>query len=168
MKEMKYSERFDDFCAAMENDGAFLVVTDKQGKTNVMTIGWSTIGVIWYEPVIQVLVRPTRHTYTIIENATHFSVCLPVGKMQKELAYCGSHSGKDKDKFKECNLKLLPGQTKGISVIDGCDIYYECELIHKNKVMKETLDPRISKKYYTNSDQHSIYFGKILKAYIND
>ncbi|MFH1369090.1 MAG: flavin reductase family protein [Elusimicrobiota bacterium] len=165
MKPIKYSERFEDFCEAMAGDGAFLVVTDKSGKQNVMTIGWSTIGVVWYEPVIQVLVRPTRYTYELMENAKRFAVCVPVQKLKKELAYCGSYSGRDKDKIKECGFKLVPGQSEGVSVIEGCDIYYECEIIHKNKVLKETLDPEITKEYYPKSDQHTIYTGRILKVY---
>jgi flavin reductase (DIM6/NTAB) family NADH-FMN oxidoreductase RutF len=53
--------------------GALLVANDHQGKPNVMTIGWGTIGSIWARPVFLVLVRPSRYSYTRLEEAGDFT-----------------------------------------------------------------------------------------------
>ena len=86
--------------------------------------------------------------------------------MKKELSVCGSTTGKVTDKIKECGLKIGKGATQNVSIIEDCDIFYECEIIHKNKVNKETLDEEIGRKYYPKSDHHVIYFGRIIKSYV--
>ena len=74
--------------------GAFL--TTKTGnKVNSMTIAWGSIGFIWGKPVFMVMVRPQRYTYGIIEKSKEFTVTIPYEKMNKELAFLGSKSGKD-------------------------------------------------------------------------
>ena len=52
---MEYSDNFDKFCKALRTNGAFLVVSDDKQRTNIMTIGWAQIGVIWGKPVMTVL-----------------------------------------------------------------------------------------------------------------
>ena len=104
---MNYSDNFGKFCEALEGAGAFLVVEDKKGRVNVMTIGWAQAGFIWNQPVMTVMVRPSRHSHLMLENADHFSVCVPRrGEMKKELAFCGTKSGRDYDKIRACALKL--------------------------------------------------------------
>jgi flavin reductase (DIM6/NTAB) family NADH-FMN oxidoreductase RutF len=164
-KAIDYRDSFADLCKALEGDGAFLVVEDSQGKPNPMTIGWATLGVVWGEPILTVYVRPTRHTCGLIEKAKRFSVCVPASGMKRELLFCGSRSGRDHDKVKECGLKVLPGQTKGVSILEDCALFYECETVHKTFVLKETLDGKIRGKYYPSEDFHSVYYGRILKAY---
>ncbi|MCG4586306.1 flavin reductase, partial [Anaerosalibacter bizertensis] len=87
------------------NNGAFLTV--KSGdEVNTMTIGWGNIGVIWSMPIFTVAVRYSRHTYNLLENSDEFTVSIPIKiDMKKELAFCGTKSGRDVNKFKECNLK---------------------------------------------------------------
>ncbi len=165
IKEVEFNDNFKEFCEALNRNGAFLLVDSKEGKRNIMTIGWASIGVIWSEPVMCVLVRPSRYTHEFMEKAKHFSVNVPVKKLKKELGYCGSHSGRDSDKEAECKFQIEKGQIKGVSVIEQCDLFYECEIIHKNEVQKDHLDPLLNEKFYLRDDYHTIYFGKILKAY---
>ncbi|MBI4668233.1 MAG: flavin reductase family protein [Elusimicrobia bacterium] len=165
MRNMEYFENFDKFCGSIRGGGAFLVVEGPGGKPNVMTIGWGTIGVVWYRPIVTVMVRPSRYTFTLIEQAKHFSVNVPVGKFKDELNFCGTHSGRDVDKIAKCNLAVAPGKTKGVSVIKNCDLIYECEIVHKTKVDQKTFIPDIIDRYYPKGDFHTIYFGQILHAY---
>ena len=84
--------------------GAFLTVKSGQAR-NTMTIGWATIGHVWRKPVIMVAVRLSRHTFSIIETAEDFTVSIPSSNMKKEIMFCGTKSGRDHNKFKECNLQ---------------------------------------------------------------
>ena len=163
--EMNISGSFDRFYKAMENDGAFLFVRDKEGRENVMTIGWANIGIMWYEPVLCVMVRPVRHTYKLMENAEYFSVNIPFEKLKKELMFCGTKSGRDTNKLKECSLSTMKGKENGISVIADCNLFYECKIIHKNSVCGDVLEKSIDSKYYPSKDYHTIYYGKILSSY---
>ena len=163
--KIEFFEGFADLCKALPQPGAFLLVADQKGKHNVMTIGWACLGIVWGEPVLEVLVRPSRHTFGLMEAAKHFSLNVPIGKLQKKLAFCGAKSGRDTDKLEACGLRLLPGLTKDVSVIDGCDLYFECRTIHKTQVVKENLDPALVRQYYPGDDFHTVYSGKVLETY---
>lgn len=162
---MRYDKNFEKLCGALEGPGAFLVVEDKRGRVNAMTIGWAQVGVIWGEPVMTVLVRPSRHTHPMLENSGHFSVCVPKrGEMKKELAFCGSKSGRDYDKIRACALKLKGGKP-GVKYIDGCALVYQCEILARTDLVRGKIGAEPLKKYYPAGETlHTLYFGKILKA----
>ncbi|MHB0996158.1 MAG: flavin reductase family protein [Elusimicrobiales bacterium] len=163
---MRYDEYFNELCGAMEGAGAFLVVEDAKGRVNTMTIGWAQLGVIWGEPIMSVLVRPSRHTYSLLETAAHFCVCVPrPGELKKELAFCGSKSGREYDKIRACGLKLKDGAGKGLKYIDGCALVYQCALYGRAALPRGGLAPEALKKYYGPAETpHTLYFGKVIKA----
>lgn len=165
-KAIDYRESFAGLCRALEGEGAFLVVEDAAGKPNPMTIGWALLGVVWGEPILTVFVRPTRHTCALLEKARRFSVCVPdAGTMKRELQFCGTRSGRDHDKVKACGLKAAQGQTKGVSVLEACALFFECETVHKTFVLKDQLDGVLKGRYYPSEDFHGVYFGRILTTY---
>ncbi len=163
---MKYSENFGKLCGALEGNGAFLVVENKKGRVNVMTIGWAQAGFIWGEPVLTVLVRHSRYTHLLLQGAGHFSVCVPrTGELSAELAFCGSKTGRDYDKVRACGLKLKDGAAQGLKYLDGCGLVYQCELRGTVQLKRETLGRDELEKYYPGAEEpHTMFFGKILKA----
>jgi flavin reductase (DIM6/NTAB) family NADH-FMN oxidoreductase RutF len=162
---MNYSKNFDKLCGALEGGGAFLVAENKKGRVNVMTIGWAQAGFMWGEPVLTVLVRPSRYTYLLLEDAAHFSVCVPrAGELSKELLFCGSKSGRDYDKVRACGLKLKEG-VNGAKYLDGCALVYQCDVRGSAQLKRETMGPEELEKFYPGAEApHTMFFGKILKA----
>jgi len=146
--------------------GAFLTVKD-QNELNTMTIGWGNVGVIWGCPIFTVLVRHSRHTHKIIENTDQFTVSVPIhGQLKRELDYCGTHSGRDVDKFSELGLELIEEKQLDTPFIKGADIHYECKIVYKQNINSELLyDEKIREKYYPQDDYHTIYYGKIINTY---
>lgn len=143
--------------------GAFLTV--KAGNDlNTMTIGWALIGVVWQKPIFMVAVRDSRHTFSIIEKVDGFTVSVPSGNMKEEIMFCGTRSGRDVDKFKECNLDVLDGQNVTSPIIDVPGIHFECKI-----VFKSAMDPTFLideyEKLYPEKDYHTLYFGEILDCY---
>lgn len=154
---------FEKLTGALGGSGAFLVVAGGRGAANIMTIGWAQTGVIWGKPVMTVLVRPSRFTHGLIEKAEYFSVCVPpAGKLAKELAFCGSRSGREHDKAAECGLVLAAGERPGLSYIAGSELVYECAKLARSRVEPENLDAGVKKQYYPDGDYHYVYFGEIL------
>ncbi len=144
--------------------GAFLTV--KAGDAlNTMTIGWATIGFIWQKPILMVAVRDSRHTFGIMEKAADFTVTIPSGDMKKEVAFCGTKSGRDVDKFKECNLKTANGQKVTSPIIHAPGIQYECKIVLKMPMRSELLDKNYDQAFYPQKDYHTMYFGEILACY---
>ncbi len=144
--------------------GAFLTV--KSGKAlNTMTIGWAAFGVVWNKPIMMVAVRSSRHTFGIIEAAGDFTVTISAGDMQKEIAYCGSKSGRDVDKFKMCNLETADSRQTASPIIKTRGRHYECKIIYKSAMDPAHLDKDYASKLYPQKDYHTLYFGEILACY---
>jgi len=162
---MNYYAHFDRLCEALEGPGAFLVVGAPQGPVNATTIGWAQLGVIWGLPILTVLVRPSRYTHLLLESASGFSVCVPKrGELKKELAFCGSKSGREYDKIRAAGLKLKEG-VNGVKYIHGCDLVYQCELYGRTDLQREALATGTLSKYYPDVEvPHTVYYGKIVKA----
>jgi flavin reductase (DIM6/NTAB) family NADH-FMN oxidoreductase RutF len=152
----------DELNKAFRSGGAFLLV-DK----NPMTIGWGMLGTMWYQDVMTIMVRPSRYTYKLLEKNKRFSVSVPkVAEFKEELAFCGSKSGRDVDKLKECKLELMDGKNKGIKIIKNCSIYYECEIVHECMMDKTTVKDESVLKYYPEQKNfHKFYHAKILNCY---
>ncbi|MBN1381303.1 MAG: flavin reductase family protein [Deltaproteobacteria bacterium] len=144
--------------------GAFLTV--KAGDAlNTMTIGWAMFGVIWQKPILMVAVRDSRHTFGIIEKAQDFTVTVPKDGMAKELAYCGTKSGRDVDKFKECRLETTSSSKATSPIIKTPGIHYECRIVFKSAMDPAFLDSHYDKSLYPKKDYHTLYFGEILASY---
>ncbi|QVK19927.1 flavin reductase family protein [Mycoplasmatota bacterium] len=148
--------------------GAFLT-TRIGDKVNTMTIGWGNISVVWYKHVFMVYVRYSRETYNMLEQAGEFTVSFPITlDMKKELAYCGSHSFRNKDKIKDLGLTLINGKNINTPIIAECNLHLECKVIYKQSVEPGMISEEIKDKYYKgNNDYHVCYYGEIVAKYGN-
>ena len=107
---VRYTDYFAPTIRRMREDGLLLVTSGADGKPNVMTIGWGTIGSIWSRPVFLVLVRPSRYSYTRLEEASDFTVNVPPRELAEAAACCGTVSGRDYDKFLKTRLTPVPSR----------------------------------------------------------
>jgi flavin reductase (DIM6/NTAB) family NADH-FMN oxidoreductase RutF len=146
--------------------GAFLTV-QAGDALNVMTIGWASIGFIWGRPILTVLVRNSRHTYTIIEKSSEFTVSVPLVDMRKELAFCGSNSGQKVDKLKKCGLEIFPGEKVKTPILNIQGVHFECKIVYKAPLNPSALAESY-KHLYPDKDYHTMYFGEIAYCYSNE
>ena len=146
--------------------GAFLTV--KAGDSmNTMTIGWCLVGFIWQRPVFMVAVRDSRHTFSIMEKASDFTVTFPMGDMKDALMFCGSKSRRDLDKFKACNLIPVAAQQTLSPVLQVPGIHLECRICFKAPMDPAYLDVALH-DLYPAKDYHTLYFGEIASCYETD
>jgi len=163
MQTRNYLEQADKVMERIKQ-GAFLTVK-ADNITNTMTIGWATIGIIWQRPIFMIAVRDSRHTFTLIEKTDNFTVSIPsVKDYNKAIAFCGTKSGRDFDKFKECNLTIKPAQHIDTPIIDIPGVHYECRIVYKSAMDSRFLDQNLN-GLYPNKDYHTLYFGEILACY---
>ena len=166
MKDVDYMNVAEDTINNIKK-GAFLTV--KSGNTlNTMTIGWATFGIVWTKPIMMVAVRSSRHTFGITEAAKDFTVSVPAGNMHKEIAFCGSTSGRKVDKFKMCNLETTGSRKVTSPVIKTRGRHYECKIIYKSAMDPAHLDNDYDSSLYPKKDYHTLYFGEILACYETD
>jgi flavin reductase (DIM6/NTAB) family NADH-FMN oxidoreductase RutF len=145
-------------------EGAFLTVKSANAL-NTMIIGWATFGVVWKKPIMMVAVRLSRYTFGIIEAAEDFTVTVPARGMEKEIAFCGSKSGRDVDKFKECDLKTTDSRLVASPIIKAPGRHYECNIVYKSAMDPSHLDKGYDSSLYPRKDYHTLYFGEILACY---
>ena len=91
-------------------------------------LGW--IGYCWGKPVFVAVVRPQRHTYGILQKTGEFTVSVPAaGTMRAELAFAGTKSGRDVDKFQGHGLTAAPARKVGAPVVAECPLHLECRTL---------------------------------------
>ena len=146
----------------LADPGLLLVTAGADAKPNAMAIGWGTIGRVWSKPIFAVMVRPSRYTYKLLEESGSFTVCVPPKGLYGAVDFCGTHSGRDKDKFRECNLTGLASEHVSAPGIAGCPVVYECRVVATNDVAPENLTAEIRSSAYPEGDFHRVYYGEIL------
>jgi flavin reductase (DIM6/NTAB) family NADH-FMN oxidoreductase RutF len=162
-KDVPYNQYISEVEHQLRNGGLFL--TSKGEKINTMVIGWGGINFFWGKPIFLVPVRKSRYTHMLIDKSGEFTVSVPLSNdLRKALAFCGSKSGRDFDKFKECNLTPVPGTKVNTPIIGECSLHYECKVVYKQDMTPENLALELNHKWYP--DYHTFYFGEIVACYI--
>ena len=148
-------------------DGWFLLTCGdfEKGHFNAMTISWGSVGVIWNKPFVQVVVRPTRYTYSFMQKYPDFTVCAFSEEYRKALKLLGSKSGRKMDKISTSKLTPIRSQIVSAPSFAEANLVLECQKMYQASFIPDNfLDPDIAKCYSTN-DYHTSYFGEILKIY---
>lgn len=141
--------------------------TKFKGEINTMIIGWGGINIIWGRPIFVVLVRDSRATYNLIESSQEFTISIPMeSPMKKEIAFCGTKSLRDYDKFKECNFTPVKGRKLETPIIAECQLHYECKVIYKQTLNQIAVPDNVKSRYYNNNANHTVYYGEIVDQYI--
>jgi flavin reductase (DIM6/NTAB) family NADH-FMN oxidoreductase RutF len=166
--QVRYTDYFVQTMQRMREDGLLLVSMGADGKANVMAIGWGTMGSIWMRPVFIVLVRPSRYTYSRLEQLGDFTVNVPPRELAAAASHCGTVSGRDHDKFQEMHLTPIPSREVRPPIIKECVVHYECRTLHRNDVAPEALVQAVREEIYASGDFHRIYFGEIVAAYADE
>lgn len=163
--EVDYRDYFKPIAEALRAEGLLLVSVGKDGKPNAMTIGWGTLGPVWGRPMFAALVRPSRHTYGLIEESGDFTVNLMPKSLASALDYCGSRSGREVDKLAELGLRTVSSRSVRSPGLEQAALTLECRVVQKTDLVPEWLDPEIQRSAYSKGDHHRVYFGQILATY---
>lgn len=149
--------------------GGVLLNTKADNKINTMTIGWGSISQYWGKSVMIVPVRESRYTHELIEASDNFTVSVPkYNEIAKQIAYCGTNSGRDVDKFKKCEFTAIPAKSVDTPIISQAYLHYECRIIAKINVTDEHMAKELVSNWYATNDYHTLYFGEIIECYITD
>ncbi len=148
---------------ALIGDDWMLITAGTLESYNTMTASWGGLGVLWNKNVCFCFVRPTRHTYTFMEDAQRFTLSFFGEEYRAALNYCGSHTGKNVDKAKEAGI--TPASTEsGAVYFAEARLVLECEKIYfQDMLPRNFLAPGIS-KLYPQKDYHRMYVGGIVRC----
>ena len=164
-RRVTYDYKLNKTLALLTNPGLLLVSTKPTGPSNVMTIGWGSVGFMWGRPVWVTMVRPSRYTHGFMEESGVFTVNVPTESMRKWVGLCGTRSGREMDKLAEGHMTTSPAVTIPSATIDACPMVYECRVVHVNDMVPAKLRPEIEVASYGGTDYHRFYYGEILATY---
>lgn len=84
-----------------------LLAAEKDGVVNMMTASWGGLGVLWGKPVAFAFLRPQRYTFEFVKAADTLSATFYNESFRDRLNLCGTKSGRDINKIKECGFTVL-------------------------------------------------------------
>lgn len=157
---MKLSEIKDLNFTDIIGKGALLTVKAPSGTLNTMTVSWGTSGVLWNKEVVTVFVRPQRYTYGLCEESEVFTLSFFDGKRKATLAYCGTKTGRDVDKFKECELKYE--LKNDACVFEDAKVTLVLKKLYSQDLNLECFKDTEPLKNYKENDFHRAYTCEII------
>ncbi len=93
---------------------------------NIITLSWAA-NVCSDPPSVVVGIRSQRFSYNLVKEVGDFVLNIPSRSLLEETKFCGTKSGRDYDKFKECNLTAVPATKVTSPMIEECIINLECK-----------------------------------------
>lgn len=144
-----------------------LVTAGTEDKFNTMTVSWGAVGELWGRDMATIYIRPQRYTEEFLNANDYFTVSFyPMDMKQKIHSICGSKSGRDVDKVKECGI--TPVFDEKAPYFDEAEIVLVCKKAAKAKFdPADFIDDTIDGKWYPDKDYHFIYYGEIEKVLIS-
>ena len=140
-----------------------LVSAGDESKCNTMTVSWGGVGVLWGKNGVYIFIRDSRYTKEFLDNADLFSLSFLNEEYRGALNYCGSHSGRNEDKFAAAGL--TPAFRNKIPYPDEADLVLLCRKMAAVPITENSFtDPDIASRWYADHDMHTMYVGEILEA----
>ncbi len=142
--------------------GALLSVVDSDGRKSTMTVSWGGSGILWGKEVCFLFVRPQRYTYNFTEAKTVFSLSFFDDSFKDVLSYCGTKSGRDVDKFKECGLEYTLND--GACVFGGATCTLILKKLYGGMLCEDGFLSERELAFYKEKDYHKMYVCEITKV----
>lgn len=143
-----------------------LITAGSGDSANTMTASWGGLGILWERQVAFCFIRPTRHTYAFVDRAPLFTLSFFEEKYRKTLTFCGSHSGRERDKIAESGLTAL--RDEGFIYFREARLVLACRKLYFQDIKPEQfLDQKIL-DMYPQKDYHRMYAGEIVKCLVKE
>jgi flavin reductase (DIM6/NTAB) family NADH-FMN oxidoreductase RutF len=131
-----------------------LVSASDGKKDNITTLAW-TGTVCSVPPMISISIRPSRLSHELVKASMEFVINIPDSSQIDICDYCGSNSGRDKDKFDELGLTRQSSSVLKAVLIEECPINIECRV--KDIITLGSHDLFIGEVVCVNADEELVY-----------
>lgn len=149
---------------SMIGDQWMLVTAGSAERCNTMTAAWGGLGVLWGKEVATIYIRPQRYTYQFVEENGYFTLAFFGPEYRQALSLCGSKSGRDVDKIKECGFTVAAAEC-GAPYFQEAELVLVCKKLYWQDIdPTHFLDGRIDGTHYPKKDYHRIYTGEIVEV----
>ena len=142
-----------------------LLTTKKDGVVNTMAIAWGAIGIEWNKLIFTALVRQSRHTLGMLSTG-EFTINIAMEDRKKEIAYCGTKSGRDTDKIADMGMTIVDGKEVDVPAIKEFPLTLECKVVYEQLQDVDAIPRKVLDTMYPQRDMHSMFYGEVVAAYI--
>jgi flavin reductase (DIM6/NTAB) family NADH-FMN oxidoreductase RutF len=147
----------------MEKDW-MLVTAGITSDFNTMTAAWGGLGILWRKAVAFVFIRPQRYTFEFAEKYDRLTLSFYDEKYRSQLNLCGSRSGQNTDKVKECGFTCLETPGGGVCFNES-RLYLGCRKLYFNDIEKSNIFGSEIHRLYPADDYHRMYICEITGCY---
>lgn len=145
-------------------DQWMLVTAGTEEKCNTMTASWGGLGVLWGAPAVTCYIRPQRYTKEFLDREEYFTLTFFDEEYRKALSLCGSKSGRDVDKIKECGFTVRTAAC-GAPYFEQARLVLVCRKRFVQEMDPARIPQDVKEKWYPQQDYHAMYIGEIVEAY---
>lgn len=171
MKEVSYKDLSFNPMTLIGDEWLLLTAGNEQNGFNTMTVSWAHMGSIWghngTSASCVIYVRDSRYTKQFVDREDLFTLTAFPASFKKDLAYLGSHSGRDEDKL--AKTSLTPLFTDGSVIFKEAKLAIVCKKLYAMPLREECfIDRDTLESCYPLRDFHTMYVGQIVKTYIGE
>jgi len=107
---------------------AVVVSVGDWDKANLITLAW--VGrVVSNPPIMSISIRPSRHSFSLIEELNEFVINVPFTGNIKQVDFCGTRTGKKVDKWDALNLTKEKATKISVPLVKEFPINIECTVV---------------------------------------
>lgn len=155
-----------------------LVTAGNLEHFNCCTVGWGSLGTLWTRGkqghIVTVYIHPGRYTLQFLKEFDTFTVSFFEEEYKKDLAYLGTHSGRDENKIEKTSL--TPISLDDSVSFKEAKMTITCKKVYQGQFQKEGLDQEIQNYYQKNPkvypvdekgewQPHFEFIGEIINIY---
>lgn len=126
------------------------VTVDNEGAPDIIPLGWKMM-TSFDPPMYAISIGHTRYSCELVRQCREFVLAWPSEEMAEEVLFCGMHSGRKVDKFKDTGLTALDSSEVKPPLIGEAVANMECRLAGE-----------------LISGDHTIFVGEIVASHISD
>ena len=149
----------------MLNEDWMLITAGTDAKYNMMTASWGGLGVLYGKPTITCFINPTRYTYQLMEANETYTLTFYTEAYREALQYCGSNSGRDKDKVKGSGLTPITTPS-GSKAFSEAWLIIECRKMVGQSLSHDALFDEKVKNEWVGKQLHKMYIGEIMNVWV--
>lgn len=140
-----------------------LITAGTSQHFNTMTASWGGLGWLWNKPVAFIFVRPERYTYEFIESGSRITLSFLSEDHRAVLNLCGSKSGREIDKVKECGLTPLTTDRGAIAFAQS-RLTLDCRPLFRSPMQASQFqDQDILSRWYNDKPGGSLHVMYVLE-----
>lgn len=139
--------------ALVQKPNVVVTVRDEKGRDNALVVAYAC-NCSFDPPMIMIGIVPSRFSYHMIKENGSFVVHLLDVSQTELYRICGTLSGRDSDKLKDFDIKIVDALKVNAGIIEGCPVAIECKVV--DSIMTGSHEMFVGEVMYVHAIEESL------------